>query len=164
MNFQIVKDVIDNISETGVAYKEKNRGVQKTCVLVMCTPCIVFSTITRIISCPFQCIFNRDVGCNPCVACLTDSTLTMPSDKCIYTSYRNVDEILKLPIIPPLTNEEELEILRYAALTIGKTKNVKHRYAISDFVKTLMFKHHSITLGECTPLALLKILDSRKPN
>jgi hypothetical protein len=155
MNVEIVKGVIDNLSEYGVAYKKKHRCLKKTCVFVSCTPCILFSTFVRIIYCPFQCIFNKEVKYNPIISCLIDSKLSMASDNCIYMSIKGVDETMKLPIMPLLTNEQEIEVILYAADVIKKTKKIPNQYSISDFICILMFKHAAIDTAQCTPAAVL---------
>lgn len=135
------KKIIDNISSTGVAYEMNHRSTTKCMVLATCTPCIIYSVFVRLVSCPFQCICNHDVGCNPVFACLTDSKITIPSDNCINTAIVSVDSVSKSASALQLTDAEEIEVLKYAANMIkNNTPIIKHRYAIADFVKPIMFK------------------------
>lgn len=60
-----LKNAIDNISTTGIAYENKHHATSKGLFLLSYTPCIVYSVVVRMISCPFQFIFNKDVSCNP---------------------------------------------------------------------------------------------------
>lgn len=136
----IAKTAIANIASTGVAYEMKHRTATKGLVFLSCTPCIIFSVLTRLISCPFQCLFNKDVSCNPAFACLIDSMLTMPSDRCVYEAVKNVDIVVKSPLTIPMTDDEEIEVLKYAASMIRTTTNIKHRYAIANFVEFIMLK------------------------
>jgi hypothetical protein len=155
----IAKKAIDNIASTGIAYKEDHRSTKKCMVLAICTPCIIFSGFVRLISCPFQCLFNRDVSCNPVFACLTDSSLTMPSDECVFSSLNSVDDVVTLPI---MTDEEQIEVLKYAANAIqNNTPIIKHRYAIATFVQPIMFTQ---TLSvNSTPSSVIVAVEKMKP-
>lgn len=138
----IVKTAIDNISSTGIAYKNNHRTATKGLVLLSCTPCIIFSGLIRLLSCPFQCLCNKDICWNPIGACLIDSHLTMPSDRCIISAVEKVDIIIRTPISDiPMTLYEEIEVLKYAASMIQTTTNIRNRYAIANFVKYIMLKH-----------------------
>lgn len=158
----IAKIAIDNIALKGVAYKIKNRTVTKGMIMLTCTPCILFSGLIRVISCPFQCFFNKDVFCNPFYACLADSKLTMSSDKCIYEAIRNADAIVKSPLNITLTNEEEIEVLKYAASIIRSTPNLQNRYAIANFVESIMLKQtKEVNSTPCSVIkAVLKLSSS----
>jgi len=131
----IAKIAIDNIASTGVAYRMKNRTITKGMIVLTCTPCILFSGLIRVIYCPFQYFCNKDVFCNPVTSCLIDSKTTMSSDKCIYDAINNADAIFETPFNITLTNEEEIEVLKYAASIIHTTPNLQNRYAIANFVE-----------------------------
>lgn len=137
---KIAKSAIDNISSTGIAYEITNRKTTKCLLFLSCTPCVLFSTLTRIVSCPFQCLFNRNVSCNPFLACMTDSSLTFKSDDCICSAISAADKVVKTTAVLTLTEEEEIEVLIYAAKIIQCTPLIKCRYSIADFVKPIILK------------------------
>lgn len=137
---KIAKSAIDNISSTGIAYEIKHRKTTKCLLLLSCTPCVLFSTFARLLSCPFQCVLNKNVSCNPFLACLTDSVLTFKSDECICTAVSAADKVVKTTEVLTLTEAEEIEILIYAAKSIQNTPLMKYRYAIADFVKPIILK------------------------
>lgn len=151
---KIAKSAIDNISSTGIAYEITNRKTTKCLLFLSCTPCVLFSTLTRLVSCPFQCLFNRNVSCNPFLACMTDSSLTFKSDDCICSAISAADKVIKTTAVLTLTEEEEIEVLIYAAKKIQCTPLIKDRYSIADFVKPIILKQ--TLFASSTPANVIK--------
>jgi hypothetical protein len=132
------KHVIDLIIEKGDNYKNKNRTVTKVYFSFCCLPCILYSTTVRILSCPFQCIFNNQTRCNPLAACLIGSCITDNSDVCLCATLDTIDEKHKIGYKDMLTREEKIEILNYISEKISTIQDVKIQYALCDYVSNLM--------------------------
>lgn len=137
--FTNAKLVIDNIAITGNNYANSNRVCLNLTFPIKCMPCLLYSTIVRLICCPFQCLLNRDVHCNPLFALLVDSNLSMNSDKCLFTKWKTDNK--KLHIDSKLLSEDECkELIVYASEKIEGVRIVKTKYSIADSVSDISYR------------------------
>lgn len=131
----VAKETIDWAISNGSLYVQQGRKRAKCCLTVCVSPCFAYSTFARLVSCPFQCLFNSRVSCNPIFACLTDSQITIPSDRCIQNVYKQVDE--KRTVNSSLNDAVNREIIKYAAAKIEAATNPKIKYVIAEAVQSV---------------------------
>ena len=151
------KATIDFVIANGSVYINKNRKTTKCCLAISLTPCGIYSIVARIISCPFQCLFNPRISCNPLLACLSDSSITMASDKCISGSCDNVDK--KRTVSVSMLDSVNQEIIFYAAAKI-QANDPKIKYAITDAVHDIMRRYKK---GDITPDLIVRVVALLKP-
>lgn len=140
--FAAAKDIIDWVVGNESVYvngSSKNRTAAKCCLAPCLMPCVVYSVVARLVSCPFQCVFNSRVGCNPLAACLTDSAITMRSDRCISGTCGRIDA--KKEVKMSMDARVNQDIVIYAADVILKLSDneVKEKYAVADAVAGLVY-------------------------
>lgn len=136
------KLVIDDIAKSGNNYviaNDINRKCLNLFIPIECMPCIAYSTVVRIISCPFQCLLNRQTHCNPLASLLTDSTLTMNSDKCIFTKWERNNK--KQYIESHILNDNDCkELIVYTSKKIEEVNAIKIKYALADALTNVTYK------------------------
>lgn len=147
------KKVIDDVIANRSIYVNTNRASKKMCIATCCSPCIFFSFVTRVLSCPFQCMFNPKTGCNPCIACVIDSRITQASDKCICNSCDEVDQ--KRIVLWSMYNEFNDQIILYAAEKIVEADDVVIKYAITDCVISVV--QFMSPVRDITPMTILAL-------
>lgn len=131
-NIMNAKLIIDDIAKTGENYViHNNRKCRNFMIPLQCLPCITYSTVARIISCPFQCLLNRHTQCNPITSLFTDSTLTMTSDRCIFSKWKKNNEKQYIHA-KGLTRVELEELVVYTSEKIKEATIIKTKYALAD--------------------------------
>jgi len=155
------KQIIDYTATHGTnkRYSKAKRIGNGVCLTICCSPCFIWSTVVRAVSCPFQCMFNSKVGCNPLAALLRDSCITTKSDECISTGFDSLDE--KLVVVTMENNHDNFEIILYAAAKIRATTDKRIWYAIADAMQPIM---RTVTYTTCvSPNTILKAAESVAP-
>lgn len=147
---------IDEVVQSRTSYANKSRKSTICCLTICCTPCCLYSSIVRILSCPVQCMCNPRIRCNPLAACLTDSCLTSGSDSCITAACDQVNK--KNTVNRASTRAENLDIIKYAASKIIETQDMKIKYAVTDAVAPVL--RTFAFLKEPTPALVLEIAAS----
>lgn len=149
--------VIDKVYKDQKVYKYStpSRVTSHVCIPLACSPCIAWSTIARVLSCPFNCLFNKHTACNPISSLLTDSALTQTSDTCISSVYDHIDEKHSIRHIVP--DESANEIIIYAAKKIRETPSTKVQYLICDVISPLLLYNYSI--ARPTPSGIVELAD-----
>lgn len=140
--YTITTLVIDDIAKSGNNYAIAN-DMHRTCrnllIPIECMPCIAYSMVIRIISCPFQCLLSRHTQCNPIASLLTDSTLTMNSDKCIFKKWEtnNKKQFIESHI---LSDDECRQLIVYTSKKIEEVNAIKIKYALADALTNVTYK------------------------
>lgn len=147
------KKTIDLVTDARSPYITKSRPAGICWITVCCSPCFIYSTVMRIISCPIQCVCNSKIKCNPLAACLVDSCATSSSDNCIAVACTEVNK--KHAVSRCRTKDENMEIIKYAAAKILATSDIKVRYAITDVVAPVI--RSLAFLKEPTPALVLEL-------
>ncbi len=131
---QIILEDINAIVETGNPLVRKPNGF-KVCVgyfwcNVCCSPCIIWSTVCRILACPFQCIIK-----GPGFIC-SDNNCTICSDVCVSACVKDIHKEKKaLPDdITKATSEEIQEIFQAAAQAFTRVQVNQRNYMIYDYL------------------------------
>ena len=155
------KRVIDLVCSQRSGYHlSSNRRALKCCTSFCLLPCFCFSILSRFLLCPFQCISNREVGCNPLYACLIDSDLSHKSDRIIIDSYEYIDKKHRV-LFHANVSEYEPAIL-YAADKISSTDDIKLQYMICEVMNEIfyLYTHGTSSLSPSSIVSLAEKIRS----
>lgn len=162
-NWDVAKSIIDQVASEQRVYRY-SRGTRAGCCLcttLCCSPCIVYSTVLRLLCCPVKCICG-DHGCNPLRALLSDSAATRKSDSCCHSAYCKVAEQRVVHMSPCM--ETNIRIILYAADKIRMAKDPLSQYAVADAVAVLVCilsrSLSNISLSSVTPVAVIELANS----
>lgn len=158
--WDVARSIIDQVALEHRVYRY-SRGTRAGCCLcstACCFPCILYSSVMRLLSCPAHCLCG-DHGCNPLRALLTDSVLTRKSDGCCHTAYCKVAEKRVVHMAPCM--ETNIRIILYAADKIRVAKDPRSQYAVADAVAVLVCilsrSLSNISLSSVTPVAVIEL-------
>lgn len=130
------KVMIDDVALYGHNYKHNDRCARIGVASCLMSPCITFSALGRLLLCPFQCICNDKVFCNPIYSMLIGSCITDNSDKFLIRVYSDIN---RKNVLGYCFNEKcAKEIILYAAEKIRNSTKTGTKYAIADCVSQLM--------------------------
>jgi hypothetical protein len=143
-----VKSTIDKIIENKSLDVDTTPSVLKfTRCCICCSPCILYSTIIRIIACPIQCCTNEQTECDPISSCVIDNMFTIKSDKLIAAGYNNTKH--RFPYTSSLSEDDKNDIIDYIyAKFIDQSIDMKSKYLVLDYTSSLiLMKSNSISIN-----------------
>lgn len=129
------RSIIEYFQKTGGDLPYVNSQVKRTikcCAIpLLCLPCGLWSTVMRLLACPFMCCV-KGVG----FMC-SDNGCTKLSDTCIAVAYNDAYEHHKLPLMPPIqmfTQEQKDELKTLVAPFISNAHYTSGTYRLEDAV------------------------------
>jgi hypothetical protein len=129
--------IVNTYKQTGKApYKMStiNRVTSLTCFPVWCGVCLVWSSVWRVVCCPFQCF------CNGVYYSCSNNACTDGTDQCITKYVKTVNELIKLECIPERVSSNTaarlLLIIAYLETVFATTrfdyKYNEHHYDLAE--------------------------------
>lgn len=140
----MVTSATDKVIETihKIESKKKNDAgdcghttARYTVCCICCSPCILYSTLMRIVCCPIMCIRGCEPGCG-------GNMMTLGSDKCLSAYIDNsvppkhtikVDDIQKI--------DKDRVFDEVSAIFSKKTTSIATKYIIFDYIRPICPKN-----------------------
>ena len=104
---------------------------------ICCIPCCAWSTIWRVIACPFQCACH-----GPGYMC-SDNSCTHPTDSCMTTTYDTITATHKLNYLPDLMTITAPE--RNMLLT--KINEIRTKFTANNYKDSLYYLYDAVSLS-----------------
>ena len=124
---------IEKYAKTPYLNKLPKRICIHTCYGITCLPCYIWSTIWRILACPFQCMVNGTY-----FIC-SNNHCTNHTDKCIYDNIGEVNKRITFTNIEisKLSNEDKqklLEFIEYLKNIFNVISFTRIHYILCDII------------------------------
>jgi hypothetical protein len=133
-----------------------SRSASLTCMPCCCGLCICWSTIFRIVACPFQCIFHgpeficSDNGCTSC----TDIAVSA-----YYGEIFATDKVSHVPSTRNISEEDKIKLLNFIDRVqdlFVNAKDLKVQYAIAESIVSPLVCHTVLPISVVQELTALK--------
>jgi hypothetical protein len=120
-------DVVQANNAIPHKYNTVQRYAGRTCCLTTCcSPCLIWSTVFRILCCPVSCMQGH--------TCLSNNGCTDPSDNCIRSTWNAFGEKIAVEGVETRSGDEIKAVLIYAHNKIKDTKETRTKYLIADYM------------------------------
>jgi hypothetical protein len=125
-----VRVAIDNVEANDSIphkYNAFQRCTGRTCYLTLCcSPCVIWSTVFRILCCPVSCMQGHN--------CLSNNGCTDLTDTCISKTWNVFGAKVTIADIVNQSDEDLKAAILYAHNKIKGTQTIRTKYLIADYV------------------------------
>lgn len=150
----VILDAFHKTGEVPYKYSKAKRVASYSCCgFITCLPCILWSTVMRIIACPCMCMAK-----GPGFIC-SNNGCTDPTDKCISTYYNEVGSPFMLDAVPIPKDANEIRrvsavLNRVTEMLLGTSVYNQQHYRMCDAI-------FGNTLENCSPVSVISYIQEQ---